>query len=161
MKSCWALHYARSHCDVVKRSLIRSIMNMMFELRLSHVRETRQDFLVAAARLPHPRRSTLIYVDNNLKVTMSAAAPETPRQSPPRTRSQSPDASPSQYDEAAAAGDATPQNGSEESLSRPNELHYVLHMTLRGHKRGVAAVKFSPDGRWIASCCMQILPILR
>ena len=36
---------------------------------------------------------------------------------------------------------------------QPTRLNYVLHMTLRGHKRGVAAAKFSPDGRWIASCC--------
>lgn len=37
-------------------------------------------------------------------------------------------------------------------VERPTRLNYVPHMTLRGHKRGVAAVKFSPDGRWIASC---------
>ncbi|WPH00565.1 Hypothetical protein R9X50_00339500 [Acrodontium crateriforme] len=37
-------------------------------------------------------------------------------------------------------------------VDRPTRLNYVLHMTLRGHKRGVAAAKFSPDGRWIASC---------
>lgn len=36
---------------------------------------------------------------------------------------------------------------------RPTRLNYVPHMTLRGHKRGVASVKFSPDGKWIASCC--------
>lgn len=38
-------------------------------------------------------------------------------------------------------------------VERPRRLHYVPHMTLRGHKRHVAAVKFSPDGKWIASCC--------
>lgn len=36
---------------------------------------------------------------------------------------------------------------------RPTRLNYVPHMTLKGHKRGVAAVKISPDGKWIASCC--------
>lgn len=40
-----------------------------------------------------------------------------------------------------------------QKVERPTSLRYVPHMTLRGHKRGVAAVKFSPDGRWIASCC--------
>lgn len=35
---------------------------------------------------------------------------------------------------------------------RPRRLRYVPYMTLRGHKRGVAQVKFSPDGQWIASC---------
>lgn len=38
-------------------------------------------------------------------------------------------------------------------IERPRTLNYVPHMTLRGHKRGVAAAKFSPDGKWIASCC--------
>ena len=35
---------------------------------------------------------------------------------------------------------------------KPEKLFYKEKMVLRGHKRGVAAVKFSPDGRWIASC---------
>lgn len=38
-------------------------------------------------------------------------------------------------------------------IERPKRLNYVPYVTLRGHKRGVASVKFSPDGRWIASCC--------
>lgn len=38
--------------------------------------------------------------------------------------------------------------------ARPPEVHYQPKLILRGHKRGVAAVKFSPDGKWIASCCM-------
>ena len=37
-------------------------------------------------------------------------------------------------------------------IERPKKLDYVPYMTLRGHKRGVASVKFSPDGKWIASC---------
>ena len=55
----------------------------------------------------------------------------------------------------------TPEEGSgDESIrtkrrkvERPQQLNYVPRLTLRGHKRGVAAVKFSPDGKWIASCC--------
>lgn len=34
-----------------------------------------------------------------------------------------------------------------------SQIRYRPSMILRGHKRAVAAVKFSPDGRWIASCC--------
>jgi len=32
-------------------------------------------------------------------------------------------------------------------------MEYKQQLVLKGHRRGVAAVKFSPDGRCIASCC--------
>jgi COMPASS component SWD3 len=35
---------------------------------------------------------------------------------------------------------------------RPKELHYKPVLILKGHKRGVSSVKFSPDGERIASC---------
>lgn len=38
-------------------------------------------------------------------------------------------------------------------VERPRELDYANVMTLKGHKRGVACVRYSPDGKWIASCC--------
>lgn len=38
------------------------------------------------------------------------------------------------------------------SQQRPTRLNYVPFLTLRGHKRGVSIVKYSPDGKWIASC---------
>lgn len=39
-----------------------------------------------------------------------------------------------------------------EAFERPKELHYRTALILRGHKKGVSAVKFSPDGKKIASC---------
>ncbi|KAF2753583.1 WD40 repeat-like protein [Pseudovirgaria hyperparasitica] len=45
-------------------------------------------------------------------------------------------------------------NGIQKSASPPRErqLGYKPKLILRGHKKGVAQVKYSPDGRWIASC---------
>jgi COMPASS component SWD3 len=36
---------------------------------------------------------------------------------------------------------------------RPAYVRYKQKMVLKGHRKGVAAVRFSPDGRMIASCC--------
>ena len=109
---------------------------------------------------------------------MSAAvSPEPPSRSrsPKRKRSESEESGIAQYD---GAGDAalqyaydedlpsdveqafTPEDGPSRKklrVERPRTLNYVPHMTLRGHKRGVAVVKFSPDGKWIASCCKKNL----
>lgn len=108
---------------------------------------------------------------------MSAAVspqPLTRSQSPKRKRSESEDSGIPQFD---GAGDAALQYAYDEDLpsdaeqvstpedsrinkrlkvDRPTTLDYAPHLTLRGHKRGVAAVKFSPDGRWIASCCNKM-----
>ena len=35
----------------------------------------------------------------------------------------------------------------------PQYVPYKQKMVLKGHRKGVAAVSFSPDGRLIASCC--------
>ena len=55
----------------------------------------------------------------------------------------------------------TPSHGASSSVSRARTplkqsegyIKYKQRAVLRGHRRGVAAVKFSPDGRFIASCC--------
>ena len=42
----------------------------------------------------------------------------------------------------------------------PQYEPYMEKMVLRGHRKGVAAVRFSPDGRLIASCCkLEGLPV--
>ncbi|EME42451.1 hypothetical protein DOTSEDRAFT_26044 [Dothistroma septosporum NZE10] len=101
------------------------------------------------------------------------SSPEPPRRSPKRKRSPSHGIGTPPYDGAADAKLSyaydddevpsdfnTPDQGSEDEgtkpkrrrVERPRRLNYVPYLTLRGHKRGVAAVKFSPDGQWIASC---------
>jgi COMPASS component SWD3 len=35
---------------------------------------------------------------------------------------------------------------------KPLKLNYKQKFVLKGHRKGVAQVRFSPDGRWIASC---------
>lgn len=50
------------------------------------------------------------------------------------------------------------QNSSHEQLSsfnarpRPRRIKYKQYKVLEAHRKGVAQVKFSPDGKWIASC---------
>ena len=42
-------------------------------------------------------------------------------------------------------------------MIKPLYVRYKQKMVLKGHRRGVAAVRFSPDGLLIASCCKSIL----
>ncbi|GAB7323040.1 hypothetical protein MBLNU13_g05559t1 [Cladosporium sp. NU13] len=55
-------------------------------------------------------------------------------------------------DELRSTADEEQQQSQTPPPERPRTLDYALQYTLKGHKRGVAAVKFSPDGKWIASC---------
>ena len=109
-------------------------------------------------------------------MSINSSPEPTSRGSPKRKRSHSPDSDYPRYDGAGddaklryaydedQPSDAertyrSPVDGENDSavkkrrVERPKRLHYVPYMTLRGHKRGVSAVKFSPDGKWIASCC--------
>lgn len=62
----------------------------------------------------------------------------------------------SEHSEAAESEDGYPASSpvlSPAPQYYPEQVHYKPRLVLRGHKRGVAVVKFSPDGKWIASCC--------
>jgi COMPASS component SWD3 len=68
------------------------------------------------------------------------------------------------FEEESAADNSNSQTPRERDQpptttdSRLLGVNYQPHMTLKGHKRGVAAVRFSPNGKWIASCCEQCAP---
>lgn len=68
-------------------------------------------------------------------------------------------------DQPTASSSQTPRERDQQTDdSRPLGVNYKPYMTLRGHKRGVAAVRFSPNGKWIASCCEQcdmIIPYIQ
>ncbi len=56
---------------------------------------------------------------------------------------------------------ASPEPAQTAEPPQPQEepwRNYKLRATLEGHRRGVSAVKFSPDGRFIASCCAYSPP---
>lgn len=98
--------------------------------------------------------------------TPEAPTPEAPTPEVPTPAVHSPEPlSPEPPSPEAHSIDALPTNGpsvqspvpSRGSATPPKRkasfVRYRQKMVLRGHRRGVAAVRFSPDGRLIASCC--------
>ena len=49
------------------------------------------------------------------------------------------------------------QKSSEPIQPLPEDQQYVRRYVLRGHKKAVSSVKFSPDGKFLASACSHRL----
>lgn len=60
-----------------------------------------------------------------------------------------------ELDVAQSEDDLDPSRMSKPLSRTAIKLRYRQKLLLRGHTRGVAMIRFSPDGQWIASCCQS------
>lgn len=67
-------------------------------------------------------------------------------------RSRRRSSTPSSVRSASGASGVTPGPRTPSPPIIAKEVRYKLKVVLEGHRKGVSQVRFSPDGRWIASC---------
>jgi len=58
---------------------------------------------------------------------------------------------------AEQMGMPTPSASSKTTASKQTPPNYKLLYTLTGHDLAVSSVKFSPDGKWLASACTFLI----